>query len=291
MTPAILIRAHQFTAQEILLAERLESAFGARVTLVVDESHGTVDTGRFAKISLTPKRVRQLIGGRLLPQWGWQFGDICFYAAREALSDASSFALIEADVFFSETAAQELADLFKSRPEDMLVAQLSRRDPPHAFARDLAALGEDNTVTCFFPVARVSTTAVDQMRALRQKERATPGRLRINDEAILATIAHRDSVTSASLTEIAPDLFDPDGFTPQRTQLFEYLRDTYTGASILHPVRSVGSLLAKIEQMGAARNLRPRYREAMEQAAPRHRQKLRKALAEADERRQTRADA
>ncbi len=291
MTPAILIRAHQFTPQEALLAERLETAFGTRITFVVDESHGGVDTGRFTKISLTNKRVRELIGGRLLPQWGWQFGDLCHYAAREALCDATHFALIEADVFLSETAAAKLAKLFCDRPEDVLAAQLGHRDPPHAFARDLADLGEDNTVTCFFPITRVSTKAIDLMQALRRAERASATRLRLNDEAILAAVANRDDISAANLTEIAPDLFDPEAFTPQRTQLFEHLAQEHTGPEILHPVRSVPALLATIEQMGTARNLRARYREAISQAAPRHRQKLRKALAAADERRRAAEDA
>ena len=289
MTLAVLIRAHQFTAQEALLAERVEAAFGGPVHFVADESHGPVDTGRFARIGLTRKRVRSLIVGRVPGGWGWQCGDVFLYAAREALPHATAFAMIEGDVFLSEAAAERLARLFQSRTEDVLVAQLGHRDPPHLYARDLERLGEDNSVTCFFPVTRVSAHAVDEMQALRQRERSQ--NLKLNDEAILASIAHRSSFASANLTQIAEDLFDPTGFTPERTQLFEFLREAHVDPRILHPVRNVDALLAKIEQMGAVRNLRRRYREALQQAAPRHRQQLRKALAEADARRRAKADA
>lgn len=289
MTLAVLIRAHQFTPQEALLAERLEAAFGV-VVFVVDETQAPVDTGRFCKISLTRKRVRHLIGGRVPASWGWQCGDVFLYAARDALPSATAFAMIEADVFLSEAAAAELADLFQNRNEEVLVSQLGHRDPPHLYSRDLAALGEDNTVTCLFPITRVSARAVEQMQALRQRERATGG-LKLNDEAILASVAKRPGMTAASLTEIAPALFNPEGFNAERTQLFEHLREAHTGIEILHPVRNVASLVARIEDMGESRNLRRRYREAMAQAAPRHRQKLRQALAAADARRKAKAEA
>lgn len=290
MTLAVLIRAHQFTPQEALLAERLEAAFGTRITIVADESVSPVDTGRFGKISLTRKRVRQLIGGRIPASWGWQCGDVFLYAARDAMPDATAFAMIEADVFLSEAAAAGLAKLFQDRGDDVLVAQLGHRDPPHLYARDLSVLGEDHTVTCFFPITRVSARAVDLMQALRHRERATRG-LKLNDEAILASIATRPDITGGNLTEIAPDLFNPEGYTPDRTQLFEHLREAHTAPAVLHPVRNVAALLQRINDMGAARNLRRRYREAMDQAAPRHRQKLRQALAAADAQRKAKAEA
>ncbi|NNE87374.1 MAG: hypothetical protein HKN27_04800 [Silicimonas sp.] len=67
--------------------------------------------------------------------------------------------------------------------------------------------------------------------------------------------------------------------------MFEHLRGAHQGIEALHPVRTVDALLSRIEEFGGARNFKRRYREALEQAAPRHRQKLRRALAAADERR------
>ena len=284
MTLEVLIRAHTFSAQEALLAERLEAAFQSQVTFVTDDSTAPLSTDRFAKIGITRRRVRELIGGRVLPQWGWQFGDVFYYAAREAFPDASHFALIESDVLLSDAGARSLAALFLERNEDILAPRLRRTEDPPSFAKDLTALDRDAHVACFFPVTRVSVKALEHMQSLRRRERQKP-RLRINDEAILANVAFEEKVTSANLSDIAPDIFDPDLFTLERTQLFEHLRDSHDGVAAVHPVRTVAALLNRIEGFGSARNFRRRYREAIEQAAPRHRQKLRRALAAADERR------
>ena len=277
MSLAVLIRAHAFSAQESLLAERLEAAFGSRVYFVTDDSKEPISTGRFCKIGINRRRVRQLRGGRVGRTWGWQQGDVFLYGAREALPKATQFALIESDVFLSRPAAENLAKLFTSRLEDVLAVELGRCEEPKSFARGLAALGEDNRVPCFFPVLRVSASIVDRMQVLRR--RATENELKLNDEAILAAVAMQDDVSSANLSEIAPALFDPDSFTLERTQLYEFHADHYKGPSALHPVRNVSALLQRIDEIGAFRDLRSRYQEAMEQAKPRYRQQLRRALA------------
>ncbi|MEO9827034.1 MAG: hypothetical protein ABJF50_21750 [Paracoccaceae bacterium] len=287
MKLAVLIRAHQFSAQEALLAERLEAAFKTSVIFVTDDTNGAVDTGRFAKIGIHKYRVRELIGGRILPQWGWQFGDVFYYAAAEALPHTTHFALIESDVYASPKGAERLAEVLMAGKEDILSPRLEHTDSPPTSSKDLDQLGLKNTVTSFFPITRVSRKALDLMQALRRRERETP-RLRINDEAILASIALGPDVTSLNLTQSAPDLFDPEGFTTERTQLFEHLSEAHHGTALLHPVRTVKALLSRIDEFGGARNFRRRYREAIEQAAPRHRQKLRRALAAADERRKQR---
>lgn len=284
MKLAVLIRAHQFSAQEAFLAERLESAFKTSVIFVTDDTKEAVHTGRFAKIGIRKQRVRELIGGRYFSQWGWQFGDVFYYAARDALRDASHFALIESDVFLSERGASRLAEVFHDSTDDILAPWLMRKDTPPAFSKDLDRLERDNTVTCFFPVTRAARDVVDLMCALRKREREIP-RLRVNDEAIMASIAFGGDVRAGNLSQIAPDLFEPEGFTIDRTQLFEYLSGAYHDTPILHPVRNVNAMVARIEEFGFVRNFRRRYREAIEQAVPRHRQKLRKALAAADEKR------
>lgn len=283
MKPAVLIRAHAFSAQEVLLAERLEAAFGTRVYFVTDDSKAPVETGRFSKIGINRRRVRQLRGGRVGRTWGWQQGDVFLYAARAALPGATHFALIESDVFLSICAADSLAELFTSRPEDVLAVKLGRSEEPKSFSRDLAALGEDPRATCFFPVLRVSASVVDRMQSLRRRA-AENTELKLNDEAILAAVAMQDDVSSANLSEIAPALFDSEHFTLERTQLFEFHADRYEGASALHPVRNVGALMQRIAEIGSFRDLRTRYEEAMEQAKPRHRQQLRRALATAEKR-------
>ena len=282
MKLAVLIRAHQFSEQEALLAERLEAAFKSSVVFVTDDTDGAVDTGRFAKIGIRKYRVRQLIGGRVLPRWGWQFGDVFYYAAAEALPDKTHFALIESDVFASKAGADRLAEVLTCGDHDILSPRLERTEEPRSLSKDLDRLGLENTVTSFFPVTRVSRKALGLMQSLRRREREG-SKLRINDEAILASVAFGGDVSSLNLTQAAPDLFDPGSFTLERTQLFEHLREAYNGTALLHPVRRVDVLLARIEEFGAARNFRRRYREALEQAAPRHRQKLRRALAAADE--------
>jgi len=284
MNLEVLIRAHTFSAQEAFLADRLEDAFQSQVTFVTDDSAAVVATDRFAKIGITRRRVRELIGGRVLPQWGWQFGDVSYYAARAAFPDATHFALIESDVLLSEVGARRLAKVFAERTEDLLAPRLRRTEEPPSFSKDLIALGRDPQVACFFPITRASTKALEYMQNLRRREREQP-RLRINDEAIMANVAFDDGVTFANLSESASDIFDPDSFTLERTQLFEHLAETYEDVAAIHPVRTVAALLNRIETFGVARNFRRRYREAIEQAAPRHRQKLRRALAVADERR------
>ena len=282
MTLAVLIRAHAFSAQEALLAERLEAAFGSRVYFVTDDAKEPVSTGRFCKIGINRRRVRQLRGGRVGRTWGWLQGDVFLYGARAALPGATHFALIESDVFLSTRAADDLAELFISRPEDVLAVELGRCDEPKSLARDLAAIGEDNRATCFFPVLRVSASVVDRMQALRR--RATEhGELKLNDEAILAAVAMKPEVSSVNLSEIAPALFDPECFTLERTQLFEFHADRYEGASALHPVRNVSALLQRIDEIGSFRDLRSRFQEAIAQAKPRHRQQLRRALAAAEQ--------
>ncbi|NNE87372.1 MAG: hypothetical protein HKN27_04790 [Silicimonas sp.] len=280
MTLAVLIRAHQFAAQEALLAERLEAAFGSRVYFVTDDSEEPVSTGRFCKIGINRRQVRLLRGGSVGRTWGWQQGDVFFYAARAALPEAMHFAMIESDVFLSKAAADQLATLFTTREEEVLAVRLGRRAKPHSFAKDLEVLGEDTLVTCFFPVARVSARVVDRMQALRRRATQQP-ELRLNDEAILAAVALKDDVSSANLSEIAPELFDPTCFTLERTQLFEFHAESYDGVSALHPVRNMNALLQRINEIGSFRDLRTRFQEAIEQAQPRQKKQLERALAAA----------
>lgn len=286
MKLAVLIRAHRFTQQEALLAQRLEAAFKTSIIFVTDDTKEVVSTGRFAKIGIRKFRVRELIGDPFHSNWGWQFGDVFYYAAAQALPDATHFALIESDVFASTAGAERLAQVLTQTPEDIVVPRLSKLDDKvHGYAKDLEQLGRLNSVTCFFPISRVSVRALNLMQELRRREREKGG-LRINDEAIMASVAFEDDVSSRNLSDIAPDLFGHDAFTVDRTQLFEHLRDTHDALHLVHPVRNVNALLSRIEEFGHVRNMRRRFREALRQAAPRHRQKLRRALAEADARRE-----
>ncbi|NNE87373.1 MAG: hypothetical protein HKN27_04795 [Silicimonas sp.] len=175
MKLAVLIRAHNFSAQEAVLAERLEAAFRSSVTFVTDDSESPVSTERFPKTGVIRRRVRELIGGRALPQWGWQFGDVFYYAASEAFPDATHFALIESDVLLSDAGARRLSELFLERDEDILAPRLRRTEEPPSFSKDLEALDRDNKVACFFPVTRVSVKALDLMQSLRRRERKVHG--------------------------------------------------------------------------------------------------------------------
>ena len=122
-----LIRALHFDPVAQHLAQVLTQATGAPVVFVCDESRGVTDVGPYEKISLTPARLKTLGLKNAPDDWGWFWGDVCYYAALARYADYDFYTLIESDVFFSQTAAQAFVDALDSRPEHAIAGRLKPR--------------------------------------------------------------------------------------------------------------------------------------------------------------------
>jgi hypothetical protein len=241
-----LVRAMRFDPVAARLAETLSRASGAPVVFVCDETRGATDTGPYEKISVTPSRLTTL-GIKGAPEdWGWFWGDLCYYAALAQFSQYEHYCLIESDVFFSDMAAAAFVENLNIRSEAALAVRLGPHAAPPRYSKGLAALGLDAKWGCIFPVSRVHRDVVRAMLKLRQRGIVQTPAARLNDEAILAGAVQEGNHSWAALNVVMPDLFSGDTFDTNPPHLYEPLVHRENEMRVFHPVVQFETVLQRI---------------------------------------------
>jgi FkbM family methyltransferase len=240
-----LVRCHAFDTMARYVAMSLADA-GADVVVVVDERKAVAETTPFSKISLNEAELASLGLQDLPPDWGWLCGDVCYYAARRHLPEATHFCLIESDVAFSANAAALFVQAVQNDPSDLLAAALGPRESAPKYSRGLRALGLDPRVGCYFPVTRCSVEAIDQMHDLRRRSITAGVAALTNDEAILCAAIQQGRLVALSLNELLPDLFTARTFATNPPHLAEAVHRYAARAAVYHPAIPLDVVLDRI---------------------------------------------
>lgn len=269
MTLVCLIRCTAVGPAERQLAQRLSATF-PRVVLVPNTEAVPPD---LPAVPVNPDALAGLGFHRLPPNWGWFCGDFCFYVARAALPEASSFLLIESDVYLGARATRRLHWLIGERPDHAMAAELGLRGSPR-FSKGLGPLGLDPRAGCIFPVVHAPARLVDEMAALRR--RSLEGGRPINDEAVLAGAVLGGGHPYLALDAALPRLFGRGTFQTNPPHLAEALARK-RAAEAYHPALPLQTILARIAEPGRGYNAH-RLRRVLAEANDAERAAIKAAL-------------
>lgn len=273
-----LIRAKEFDRPARLLAERLTRIGGVRVIAVVDERGGLADTAPFDKISLHEKALAKIGLMGLTENWGWFYGDMCYYLAASHYPDHPYYALIESDVYLPELSVKPLLAAFEASDADAIAAQLAPTTGPKKFSKGLAALDLNPAWGCIFPLSRLSKGLLTAMQDLRRDAlRKIPGQ-KLNDEGVLVGAVQRGAYSIARLEDLLPAHVSKDTFDTNPPHLFEAIAQDAHEARLFHPVVMFETVLARIES-GEKNYTRQRLRKVLRMAPKPMEQALIQALA------------
>ncbi|WGI22962.1 hypothetical protein [Amylibacter sp. IMCC11727] len=242
-----LIRALRFDPVAAQLADTLTKATGQKVVFVCDESRGSTDTAGYDKIALTPGRLKTLGLAKAPDDWGWFWGDVCYYAALARYAEYDYYCLIESDVFLSKDAAAQFVDRLSRQHEDALAVRLGPMDAPQKYSRPLEFLGLDPKWGCIFPVSRVHRSVIRSMLKLRKRSIEQTPNGRLNDEGVLVGAIQEGGYSHAALDQILPDVFRPKTFDTNPPHLFEPLMDGPDLGHAFHPVVRFETVMERIE--------------------------------------------
>lgn len=241
-----LIRSMAFDPVAERLANTLSDAVGRKVVFVCDESRGPVDTGPYDKISLTPGRLKTLGIQNPPEDWGWFWGDVCYYAALARYAEYDYYCLIESDVFLSPLAAKTLVEKLDRQHEDALAVRLGPMDSVPRYSRPLEFLGLDPAWGCIFPASRVHRSLVRSMLKLRKRSVVDTPNGRLNDEGVLVGAIQEGGYSHAALDQILPEVFRPDTFDTNPPHLYEPMLDGADAGHAYHPVVRFDTVMERI---------------------------------------------
>lgn len=275
---AFFIRAAAFTPVAAELAARLRAASGADPVFICDDRAGTVDTGRWPRLSLSPDRLDGWGLHGLPPNWGWFCGDLALFAAAEADPEAAYLCVMDADVWMDDAAAAALVALFARDGTAALAAGLGPKTDAPKYSAGLADLGLDPRWGCIFPLVRVARDLVPAMQDLRRRSLPLRGRRAVNDEAVLAGAVQ---ITGASHGDLAGhDLFSAETFATNPPMLFGGRPGSFAPGRVHHPVITLETVLDRIGDP-ARRYHRARLRRVLAAAGRKDRARIAARLAEA----------
>lgn len=243
---AFLIRTNENTRQVQGLINGLKNTISANVFVVCDESNGVTDFPGTQKLSLSTDVIAKWDFKRHPEDWGWFCGDYCYYAAAEALPDFQFYCLIESDVFLNDDGFAAIKGILQENTKSAIAADLRRFDQPPKYSNDLAEIGEDPHFGCIFPFTRVSKALISDMFQLRSRVQNHHSSLRINDEAILATAAHK---SGAGLTDLYTyqNSFNKNCFATNPPFLQEALECEGGDIRVFHPTVPLAKVLDRIQ--------------------------------------------
>lgn len=265
-TTLFLIRCGQTSAVAQRLASGLAAATGRLPVFVCDERRGPVSAWDCPKIILTDTLLDG-IGLAERPQnWGWLCGDFCYYAAQQAFPDYQFYCLLDADLFMSAAAAENLVALLAVSGQQALAVRLGAQAAPPRYSRGLAEVGLPADLGCIFPFSRVHSAVISRMHDLRCQTFSAPNGAP-NDEAILAGAVALGGFSAAALDQIAPELFGPASFDTNPPHLFEGISQGVNDTRIYHPVATADEIIARLKS-GEKAYGRHRLRKVLRQAPP-----------------------
>ncbi len=243
---AFLVRTHERNLQTQRLVDCLRSNVSPNTFVVCDETKGVLDYPDATKVSLS-KSVLADWQFKIHPRdWGWLCGDYCYYAAANQLSGYDYFCLIESDVFLSDAGAKKVKAILQGNKSDAVAADLRRFDRPRKFSKPLAQIGEDTNYGCIFPFTRVSAELVPEMFSLRRRVQNHHLQLRVNDEAILSTAAHKGSFDVTDLYDYV-DIFHRDYFDTNPPHLHEIVEKRHDDTLVVHPSVPMAKIYERIQ--------------------------------------------
>ncbi len=242
-----LIRSMAFDPVAERLAQTLSTAAGAMVVFVCDESRGVVDTGPYDKVSLTSARLTTLGLENPPEDWGWFWGDVCYYAALARYAEYDYYCLIESDVFLSPSAAKTLVEHLDRQHEDALAVRLGPMDSVPRYSRPLKFLGLDPAWGCIFPATRLHRNLVRAMLKLRKRSLVDTPKGRLNDEGVLVGAIQEGAFSYAALDQILPEMFPDDTFETNPPHLYEPLLEDDDLGQAYHPVVRFDTVMERIE--------------------------------------------
>jgi hypothetical protein len=199
MTSVVLLRTHRFRAPEREFALRLQRESGLTLHVLADETQGTLETGPFPKISISPRVIRDL--GLPCPRdFAWRCGDYGVYAARSSLPEVSRFWLVEPDVWFSVPDIGPVFARLEALEADFLAPHLRPANRAHFWFPTMGWAGTE-VYRCSFALCGFSAAAVDICLAERRRlARYLPARIMwANDETFVATTVGRAGLTRADM--------------------------------------------------------------------------------------------
>lgn len=242
---AFLIRTHENNPHVQQLVCDLKEHVSSNVYLVCDESSGPIEFGITPKFSLSPEVISKWGFSRHPDDWGWFCGDYCYYVAAEKIEDFDYFCLIEADVYLGKSCLTAIKALLEGCESHALAAGLRQFGSPPRFSKHLALIGEDPSFGCIFPFTRVSRYMIAEMFDLRKRVQNHPAPLRVNDEAILATVAHKSAILPVNLYDFK-EVFHPRCFATNPPHLFEAVSVNTDDKRAYHPVVALPKVLSRI---------------------------------------------
>jgi hypothetical protein len=198
LNPVLVLRTDRMNERIEAELQRL-SASGMPILVAADERKAPVDTGRFAKASLSEQSMNRL-GLLAHPNAGWLCGDYVLYLAREARPDADEFWLIEPDVRINFDRPGEFFDSFAGVEADLLCV---RHDvaPASWYWHDRMAPHRSPVYRMLFGMLRISRRAVAHLLPARQKMNNVPHADYPNDESFVASVLGNDGFTIRTFGE------------------------------------------------------------------------------------------
>ena len=205
----IVCRTHFVDERLLAFARSIDGHEGYHVVLAIDESHGSIDTAGFEKISLTREAFEPLGLYTEIGDIFWRCGDYPLYLARLRFPGSERFWLIEYDVTINR---EEPIDFFRgiddAHAHDFLATHFRKPEEWWPFRHSMEARSSD-VYRCYFPLVRLSGRALDFARAERARATADIRRLAreqrpewANDEAFVATVLQNNGFRCADFNEL-----------------------------------------------------------------------------------------
>lgn len=256
--PVILLRTHFVDEAIRAMAARLRRETGWRVTLVVDCTRREPEIGEGEEVIRLTTGLFEELGVLPVPDASWRCGDYAFYAARRHYPGAAFLWMIEPDLRLNFADWGAFFRAFDpARDADLLVTHLTPAEDHHAWKRTMAPFSQ-RTMTCMYPLLRVSARAVDVMhegrRALTERflnEALPDGTMRShadwpNDEIFTATVLQEAGLVCRDINSGGNQFYDALSFSFAHLISAKRLDRSPPDGKIHHPVEHGSEFIRKL---------------------------------------------
>ncbi|MGI4798125.1 MAG: discoidin domain-containing protein [Janthinobacterium lividum] len=205
----VVYRTHFVDDRLMAFARSVHGHHGYQVIFAVDETHGSIDTLEFEKISLTREAFEPLGLYTEISDIFWRCGDYPLYLARLRFPECNIFWLIEYDVTINRAEPIEFfEELDKFHGYDFLSSHFRKPEDWWMFGFRMRAYSED-VYRSYFPLVRLSGRALDFAMVERAKAtvdmRLLPNDQHLewpNDESFIATVLQNGGFRCADYSEL-----------------------------------------------------------------------------------------
>lgn len=205
----VVCRTHFLDDRLVDFARSVHGTDGYRVVFAVDETHGSVETREFEKISLTREAFAPLGLFTGIGDIFWRCGDYPLYLARLRFPECSTFWLCEYDVAINR--AEPISffqEMDAAHDHDFLATHFRRPEEWWSFRHAMTARYAE-VWRSYFPLVRLSGRALDFAMAERaaasaEMELIPPERRPewANDEAFVATVLQNNGFRCADYNDL-----------------------------------------------------------------------------------------